>query len=76
MSFLVLKTLQETLSGLKKHLVNFTQRLHSGEVERRSLRLEVSRLNEDAACVLQAEQRSDALMREIVELRAEVRTKI
>ncbi|KAJ8029808.1 hypothetical protein HOLleu_29301 [Holothuria leucospilota] len=64
---------QEMLSTLKKHLVNFTQRLYSGEVERRSLRLEVSQLKEDANGVLQAEQRSEALMREIVELKAEAK---
>uniref|UniRef100_A0A8C5LYB6 Coiled-coil domain-containing protein 171 n=1 Tax=Leptobrachium leishanense TaxID=445787 RepID=A0A8C5LYB6_9ANUR len=34
------------LGSLKKHILELTQRLHSGEVERRSLRLELSELKE------------------------------
>ncbi|XP_042606829.1 coiled-coil domain-containing protein 171-like [Cyprinus carpio] len=38
------------MASLQKHMLEFTQRLHSAEVERRNLRLEISRINRTNSC--------------------------
>ncbi|XP_052449741.1 coiled-coil domain-containing protein 171 isoform X3 [Carassius gibelio] len=38
------------VASLQKHMLEFTQRLHSAEVERRNLRLEISRINRTNSC--------------------------
>ncbi|XP_073679714.1 coiled-coil domain-containing protein 171 [Garra rufa] len=38
------------MASLQKHILEFTQRLHSAEVERRNLRLEISRLKRTSGC--------------------------
>ncbi|XP_050952658.1 coiled-coil domain-containing protein 171 [Labeo rohita] len=38
------------MAFLQKHILEFTQRLHSAEVERRNLRLEISRLKRTNSC--------------------------
>ncbi|KAK2886082.1 hypothetical protein Q8A67_016919 [Cirrhinus molitorella] len=38
------------MASLQKHILEFTQRLHAAEVERRNLRLEISRLKRTNSC--------------------------
>ena len=44
-----LSCLQQTVSALQSHILGFTQRLHSVEVDRRSLRLELSKSKQETS---------------------------
>ena len=40
---------QRTIGALQNHILGFTQRLHSAEVDRRSLRLELSKSKQETS---------------------------
>ena len=44
-----LSYLQRTISALQNHILGFTQRLHSAEVDRRALRLELSKSKQETS---------------------------
>lgn len=41
--------LQRTIGALQSHILGFTQRLHAAEVDRRSLRLELSKSKQESS---------------------------
>ena len=47
---------QELLGALQNHILDFTQRLHSVEVERRNLVIEVNKLKEECGDMPQKEE--------------------
>ncbi|PIK61148.1 putative coiled-coil domain-containing protein [Apostichopus japonicus] len=63
----------ETISILKKQLVSFTKRLHAAEVERRSLRIEVSRMRDETNSLTQAQQRADVMERQLLDVNAKMK---
>lgn len=55
---------QRTISALQGHILNFTQRLHAAEVDRRSLRLEVSKNKQEAAEIISAQASAESQYRQ------------
>lgn len=55
---------QRTISALQGHILNFTQRLHAAEVDRRSLRLEISKNKQEAAEFISAQASAESQYRQ------------
>ncbi|XP_048583728.1 coiled-coil domain-containing protein 171 isoform X2 [Nematostella vectensis] len=58
---------QQTVAGLQGHILGFTQRLHTAEVERRSLRLELSQAKHEASELMNNQAGSQGEMRRMQE---------
>lgn len=59
--------LQRTVSALQNHILGFTQRLHSAEVDRRSLRLELSKSKQETSELKSAQSSADSQHRKAKE---------
>lgn len=55
---------QRTIGALQGHILRFTQRLHAAEVDRRSLRLELSKNKQEAAELKSAQASADSQCRQ------------
>ena len=55
-----LSYLQRTIGALQNHILSFTQRLHSAEVDRRSLRLELSKSKQETSELKSAQSSSES----------------
>lgn len=55
---------QRTIGALQGHILSFTQRLHAAEVDRRSLRLELSKNKQEAAELKSAQASADSQYRQ------------
>ncbi|KAJ7371526.1 hypothetical protein OS493_024866 [Desmophyllum pertusum] len=51
---------QRTISALQNHILGFTQRLHSAEVDRRSLRLELSKSKQESSELKSAQSSTES----------------
>ncbi|XP_020628839.1 coiled-coil domain-containing protein 171-like isoform X2 [Orbicella faveolata] len=58
---------QRTISALQNHILGFTQRLHSAEVDRRSLRLELSKSKQETSELKSAQSSADSQHRKAKE---------
>lgn len=54
---------QRTIGALQSHILGFTQRLHSAEVDRRALRLELSKHKQETAEVKGAQASAESQYR-------------
>lgn len=54
---------QRTIGALQSHILSFTQRLHAAEVDRRSLRLELSKSKQETAEVKSAQSSAESQFR-------------
>ncbi|XP_033113487.1 coiled-coil domain-containing protein 171-like [Anneissia japonica] len=61
-------TARAITSTLQKHVLEFTQRLHAAEVERRSLRIEVSKLRKDSEDLKESEEKNNVLSQQLDDL--------
>ncbi len=64
------------MSSLQQNIINFTQRLHSAEVERRSLRMETAKLKDDNSKLNRKAEQTDNMDKELNRLRQQVKGKI
>ena len=55
-----LSHLQRTISALQNHILGFTQRLHAAEVDRRSLRLELSKSKQETSELKSAQSSAES----------------
>ncbi|XP_022102941.1 coiled-coil domain-containing protein 171-like isoform X2 [Acanthaster planci] len=60
---------QEIMACLQRNIINFTQRLHTAEVERRSLRVETAKLRQDNEELKMEKERAKDMENEITQLR-------
>ncbi|XP_038072561.1 coiled-coil domain-containing protein 171-like isoform X2 [Patiria miniata] len=60
---------QEIMACLQRNIINFTQRLHTAEVERRSLRLETAKLRQENDELKMETERAKGMENEITQLR-------
>ena len=52
--------LQRTITALQNHILGFTQRLHAAEVDRRSLRLELSKNKQETSELKSAQSSAES----------------
>ena len=62
------------MSSLQQNIINFTQRLHSAEVERRSLRMETTKLKDENCQLKRKTEHTENVDKELTRLRHEVCT--
>lgn len=60
------------MSRLQHNIINFTQRLHDAEVERRSLRMETAKLKDENSHLRKHTKHTDSLDKELTRLQREV----
>lgn len=57
--------LQRTISALQNHILSFTQRLHAAEVDRRALRLELSKSKQETSELKGAQSSAESQHRKV-----------
>ena len=60
------------MASLQQNIINFTQRLHSAEVERRSLRMERNKLKDENCQLKRKTEHAENVDKELTRLRQEV----
>ena len=63
---------QVIISSLQQYILQFTQRLHDAEVERRDLRVEVSALRQSQEGLSVKASDAELMERELIQLRQQV----
>uniref|UniRef100_H2ZUG0 Coiled-coil domain containing 171 n=1 Tax=Latimeria chalumnae TaxID=7897 RepID=H2ZUG0_LATCH len=62
-------TIKRTVLDLQKHILEFTQRLHTAEVERRSLRMELSEVKRNASLLKKEANKALSLEEQLKEIK-------